>query len=299
MVRPGGGSRMEGIGVDSVTASMTGPRNANVVEHIRTFAAISVAGFRRYATYRQATLAGAFTNTVFGFLKVYVLLAVVGGSGAAAVAGYRRDQLVTFVWAGQGIVTVVYLWAWTDLADRIRTGDVVADLLRPIHPITSYLATDLGRAGHAALTRMVPPLVVGPIFFTAYLPHRWQTVPLFLLSLLLATVGCFACRFLVNATGYWLLDIRGSLILWVVASGVFGGLYFPIRFLPGGVAVAVWVLTPLPGLFQTPLDVLVERDGPGLQAGLVALQAAWAVVLLLACRVVQRRAERKLVVQGG
>ena len=64
-------------------------------------------------------------------------------------------------------------------------------------------------------------------------------------------------------------------------------------------AGAVWVLTPLPGLFQTPLDVLVERDGPALQAGLVALQAAWATGLLLACRVVQRRAERKLVVQGG
>jgi ABC-2 type transport system permease protein len=290
---------MEGNGVDSVNATMTGPRYSNVVEHIRTFAVIAAAGFRRYATYRQATLAGAFTNTVFGFLKLYVLLAVLGGAGVATVAGYSREQLVTFVWAGQGILTVVYLWAWTDLADRIRTGDVVADLLRPIDPVTSYLATDLGRAGHAVLTRMIPPMVVGPIFFTAYLPHRWQTVPLFVLSVLLATVGCFACRFLVNTTGYWLLDIRGSLILWVIGVGVLGGLYFPIRFLPDGLAVAVWVLTPLPGLFQTPLDVLVERDGPALQVGLVALQAAWATGLLLACRVVQHRAERKLVVQGG
>jgi len=85
----------------------------------------------------------------------------------------------------------------------------------------------------------------------------------------------------------------------MVASGVFGGLYFPIRFFPDWLAVATWVLTPLPSLFQTPLDVLVERDGPALQAGLVALQAVWAALLLLACRAVQRRAERKLVVQGG
>jgi len=90
----------------------------------------------------------------------------------------------------------------------------------------------------------LPPMIVGPIFFAAYLPHRWQTGPLFALSLLLATVACFACRFLVNATGYWLLDIRGSLIAWVVGAGVLGGLYFPIRFLPDDLAVAVWVLTP-------------------------------------------------------
>ncbi len=29
---------------------------------------------------------------------------------------------------------------------------------------------------------MIPPMVVGPLFFPAYLPQRWQTVPLFLLS---------------------------------------------------------------------------------------------------------------------
>jgi ABC-2 type transport system permease protein len=228
-----------------------------------------------------------------------VLLAVVAGSGGPTVAGYSREQLVTFVWAGQGILTVIWLWAWTDLADRIRTGEIVTDLLRPIDPVISYLATDLGRAGYALLTRMIPPMVVGPLFFPVYLPQRWQTVPLFLLSLVFATLACFGCRYLVNASGYWLLDIRGPLIFWMVASGIFGGLYFPIRFFPDWLAVATWVLTPLPSLFQTPLDVLVERDGPALQAGLVALQAMWAALLLLACRAVQRRAERKLVVQGG
>jgi ABC-2 type transport system permease protein len=290
---------MEGIGVSPLAASVPRDPSAYVAFHIRTFASLCAAGFRRYATYRQATVAGAFTNIVFGFLKTYVLLAVVAGSGGPTVAGYSREQLVTFVWAGQGILTVIWLWAWTDLADRIRTGEIVTDLLRPIDPVISYLATDLGRAGYALLTRMIPPMVVGPLFFPVYLPQRWQTVPLFLLSLVFATLACFGCRYLVNASGYWLLDIRGPLIFWMVASGIFGGLYFPIRFFPDWLAVATWVLTPLPSLFQTPLDVLVERDGPALQAGLVALQAVWAALLLLACRAVQRRAERKLVVQGG
>ena len=73
----------------------------------------------------------------------------------------------------------------------------------------------------------------------------------------------------------------------------------PLRLLPTGAAVTLWVATPLPGLLQTPLDVLVERDPPGRQVGLVVLQAAWAVGLLYLAKIVQRRAERKLVVQGG
>jgi ABC-2 type transport system permease protein len=197
------------------------------------------------------------------------------------------------------LLTVVALWGWTELSDRIRSGEVAADLLRPVSPIISYLAPDLGRAGHRMLTRFVPPLVVGAIFFPLYVPHRWPTLPLFVLSIVLAVVGSFACRFVVNATAYWLHDARGPIMLWTLSAGVLAGLYFPLRLLPVWLTVALWVATPFPGLLQTPLDVLVERDPPALQAGLVALQAAWAAIGLVACRVVQRRAERRMVVQGG
>lgn len=286
---------MDGLDARVPTISPTSPFRAAVT----TFGVLSWSGFRRYATYRQATIAGSFTNIVFGFLRCYVLLAVARSVVAGRPAGYDARQLATYVWVGQGLLTVVALWGWTELSDRIRSGDVAADLLRPVSPLISYLAPDLGRAGHGMLTRFVPPLVVGAIFFPLYLPHRWSTVPLFALSIVLAVVGSFACRFLVNATAYWLHDARGPLMLWTLSAGVLAGLYFPLRLLPGWLAVALWVATPFPGLLQTPLDVLVERDPPALQAGLVALQAAWAAIGLVACRVVQRRAERRMVVQGG
>ncbi len=65
----------------------------------RLAVALAGAGFRRYATYRQATVAGAFANVVFGFLRSYVLLSV---AGAGLAAGYDRAQLATFVWVGPG-----------------------------------------------------------------------------------------------------------------------------------------------------------------------------------------------------
>jgi viologen exporter family transport system permease protein len=266
---------------------------------ITTFGALMRSGFRRYATYRQATVAGSFTNIVFGFLRCYVLLAVADAAADGNAAGYDATQLATYVWVGQGLLSVVALWGWNELADRIRSGDVAADLLRPVPPVTGYLATDLGRAGHGMLTRFVPPLLVGVIFFPLYAPARWHTVPLFAVSVLLAVVVSFACRFLVNATAYWLHDARGPIMLWTLAAGVLAGLYFPLRLLPDTLAVALWVATPFPSILQTPLDVLVERDPPALQAGLVALQAAWVAALLGLCALVQRRAERKLVLHGG
>jgi ABC-2 type transport system permease protein len=266
---------------------------------VTTFGALAWSGFRRYATYRQATVAGTFTNIVFGFLRCYVLLAVAAATVGGRPGGYDATQLATYVWVGQGLLSVVAIWGWNELADRIRSGDVAADLLRPVPPVTSYLAADLGRALHGMLTRFIPPLIVGLIFFPLYVPGRWYTAPLFLTSVLLAVTASFACRFLVNATAYWLHDARGPIMLWTLSSGVLAGLYFPLRLLPDWLAVTLWVATPFPGLLQTPLDVLVERDPPALQAGLVALQAVQVVALLAICRLVQRRAERKLVLQGG
>ena len=264
-----------------------------------TFGALAWSGFRRYATYRQATIAGSFTNIVFGFLRCYVLLAVAAGASGGRPAGYDPAQLATYVWVGQGLLVVVALWGWTDLSDRIRSGDVVSEMLRPVHPVISYLAPDLGRAGHAVLTRFIPPFVVGLIFFDLYLPDRWFTVPLSVVSVVLAVVCSFGCRFLVNSVAYWLQDARGPLMLWTLGAGVLAGLYFPLRFLPDWLTVTLWVATPFPSLLQTPLDVFVERDPPALQVALVVVQAFWAAILLALCRIVQRRAERKLVAQGG
>jgi ABC-2 type transport system permease protein len=264
----------------------------------RTFSALVSAGFRRYSTYRQATLAGIFTNIVFGFLRCYVFLAVAGGIGGNAV-GYRGTQIVAYVWVTQGLLSTVGMWGDTALSDRIRTGDVVADLLRPVPPVLTYLATDLGRAGFALLTRFVAPVLVGALAFDFYLPHRPLTYPLFLVSVLLATVTSFACRYAVNACAYWLLDARGAQLAWTITSNVLSGLYFPLAFLPGWLYFALWWGTPCPGLLQGPVDVLVERSSTGGQVATLAGQLAWAGLTLAFAGYVQRRGERRMVIQGG
>jgi ABC-2 type transport system permease protein len=277
------------------TISRIGPFRAPVT----TFGALIGSGFRRYATYRQATIAGTFTNIVFGFLRCYVLLAVAEQAVGQRPAGYDAEQLALYVWVGQGLLSVIGMWGWTELADRIRTGDIAADLLRPIAPVTAYLAADLGRALYGMMTRFGPPLLAGALFFPLHTPQRWQTVPLFALSVLLAVIICFGCRYVVNSTAYWLQDARGPITLWTLGSGVLGGLYFPLRLLPQEFLVVLWLATPLPSLLQAPLDVIAERDGPAMQAGLVLVQAVWAVAILALAALLQRRAEVRLVVQGG
>ncbi|MGH3885647.1 MAG: ABC transporter permease [Pseudonocardiaceae bacterium] len=251
------------------------------------------AGFRRYSTYRQAVVAGLATNIVFGFMRCAVLLTVFAGS--AQVAGYDPSATVTFVWIGQGLIAVVLIWGNTDFGERVRSGDVAVDLLRPVDLQAALLAEDLGRAGFALLTRFTVPLLIGLTFFDLTLPGsalRWTA---FGLSVLLAILVSFAIRFLLNLAAFWLLDWRGLLALHGAISTVAAGLAIPIAFFPGWARVAIWA-TPFPAIIQAPIDIAIGR---GVVLLLLAHQLAWAVFLLAAGRLVLTRAVRTLVIQGG
>jgi ABC-2 type transport system permease protein len=154
---------------------------------------------------------------VFGFVRCAVLLTVFAGS--AQVASYDPSRTVTFVWIGQALLAVVLLWGNTDFGDRVRSGDVAIDLLRPVDLQAALLAEDLGRASFALLTRFTIPLLVGLTFFELSLLSsalRWTA---FGLSVLLATLVSFAIRFLLNLVAFWLLDWRGLLSLHAVIAG--------------------------------------------------------------------------------
>ncbi len=260
---------------------------------LRPYLHLVRAGFRRHSIYLAASLAGLFTNTVFGLLRVAVLLAVVEQTGRAA--GYDAADTSTFVWLGQGLLAVVVLWPDRELALRVRSGDIAVDLARPWNLQPALLAQDLGRAGHAMLIRFAPPVLFGALV----LPFRWPqspwTVLVFAVSTVLAVVISFSIRFLLDLTAFWLIDNRGVVTVYAATTGLLCGLTVPIAFFPDALRVALYT-TPFPAMLQTPIDVFGER---GSTAALLAHQAVWAVLLLAAGQFVLARATRKLVVQGG
>ncbi len=56
---------------------------------------IAKRGWRRYAAYPWATAAGVFTNTIFGFLQAYILLAVFAAPDATSAATTRPTRSPT------------------------------------------------------------------------------------------------------------------------------------------------------------------------------------------------------------
>jgi ABC-2 type transport system permease protein len=256
---------------------------------------IAKRGWRRYAAYPWATAAGVFTNSVFGFLQAYILLAVY--RHRTHVGGYDAHDAVTYVWLAQALLMTVYVFGWQELALRVRDGSIATDLARPLDPQRYWLAYDLGRAPYHLVFRGVLPFVVGGLVFRLHYPSTADAL-FFALSLALAVVVSLGFRFLYNLPAFWLLDLRGVLILVIAVNLFFSGMIVPIAFFPHWLGHVAQVL-PFAAILQTPIDVWLGKHHGWELAGVLALQAGWAVVLLALGRLGLRAATRKLVVQGG
>ena len=250
-------------------------------------------GFRRHAAYRAAAVAGLFTNTVFGCVRAYVLLAVLAAQ--PGLGGYDATSAVTFTFLTQALIMAFGGFGpGMDLPQRIRTGDVVVDLLRPVDFHGTWLATDLGRAVWHILARGIGPLVLGALLFGIAVPSTAGRAATFAVALVLGVVVSFSVRYLFVLVGFWMVDNRGLDMVSYGLWAFFSGLFLPLHLFPPGLR-QVALVTPWAMTMQRCADAWQGRVGPG---GLV-LPAVWAVILVVVGRAVTRLAVRKVVVQGG
>lgn len=266
---------------------------------MRLYAAIAARSFQRYSGYRSAVAAGAFTNTVFGFIMAYTYIAL--WAAKPDLGDYNVNEAVTYVWLGQSLGLPMALFGGgfqQDFTERIRKGDVAIDLYRPVDMMGWWLATDTGRAAFHFLARGIPPTLAGAMVFDLVLPTepvRWAS---FLVALVLGFLVSFMIRYIVSLTAFWLMDSRGVDQLASIAAMFFTGMVLPLNVFPGLLGEVARAL-PWSASLQIPVDVLLGKHVGVDLLQTFAFQGIWALVLFVAARLLTNLATSKVVVQGG
>lgn len=265
--------------------------------HLSLYWAVAKRSFRRYSTYRGATLAGVFTNTVFGFILAYILLAVF--RERSDIGGLDAVGAVTFTFVGQGLLAAMGPMGPFELADRIVLGHVVSDLYRPLDLQSWWMAQDFGRAGFQLVFRGIPPFAIAALAFDLRLPAGAGVWVAFALSLGLGLGTAFAWRFLISLSAFWLADVRGPMQLGGMAFMFFSGLVLPLQLFPGPLRAVADAL-PFGAMVQLPAEVFLSKHrSPDQLLGVLARQAAWMAALTGVGRLAMARAWHRVVVQGG
>ena len=263
---------------------------------MRLYVEVAKRAFARQTTYRASNLAGLTTNVFFGILRTYLFIGLYAGRDIEA--GWTLQDAIAFVWLGQALLMPIHMWVDSELAETIRSGDVVSDLSKPFDYYLFWLSKDAGRALFHVVFRFVPTLAFGLLLFDVQLPSdsgRWLA---FAVSMVLAVWISFGVRFLVNVSTFWMLDQRGLAVALMFAASFLSGFLVPLNYWPEAAsAVVVWL--PFAGMVQAPMDVILGKAF-GLEVlNVLVFQLAWALTLLVVGRLVVTLAIRRVVTQGG
>ena len=251
---------------------------------------------RRYLTYRSSAAAGVFTNTVFGCVRAFVLIAL--WKQKPEINGWDLSDAVTYAFLTQGLISPMGIFmSSTELGPRIRSGDVAVDLYRPVDFQAWWLSLDLGRALGAGALRSAPPVLFGLLLFPVSLPPsplRWTE---FAVCCVIGYLVSFALRYVASLIAFWTMDERGVTSI-LTAAGMFcSGLILPLTIMPGLLGTVVQA-TPWAAAVQMPINVLFGTQSGGFGYA-VAFGCFWALTLLALGRLLTSAARHKVVVQGG
>jgi ABC-2 type transport system permease protein len=214
-------------------------------------------------------------------------------SGKAEIGGFRFAQTLTYF-----VVLFLlqfFIGAFNEdylISEDIRNGLINQFLLKPINYFAYRLSVFAAARVVSGALGLMAILVALP-FFRGHLelPHEGWRLALGLPAMGLTALIQFSIAYCFGMLAFWFLEIQGFVILSMAVETVLGGQFFPLDLLPPAVFRAV---SYLPFYYQAYFPTAILTGRIGLDAALpgLAIQAAWAFVLVCLAEAVWRRGLR-------
>jgi len=244
-------------------------------------------------------------NHFLSFLCVAVpLLAIVFlwrtvYKGVPSIKGYSEAMMITYyiiaTWLSD-LTSVILQW---EITSDIRDGNLSIHLLRPIRYQLYIFSTKIGAD--------IPYSLIGAgitilfIIFLApdfYLPSSPLTIPLFLLSALLAMLLAFQFTYLFSLSAFWLEESSSVNLFVDILIPLMAGNLLPLDLFPSAIANFLKAL-PFKYLLYFPIDVYLERLAyADIFKGLF-IEILWIAGLQLLIAIAWRRGIRRYTAVGG
>ena len=182
---------------------------------MKKYLVFAAKAFQRTLTYRFELWMELFVNVLFMLIYVYLWKALY--TDQRSVAGYNLNRILTYIVISQTLLTFNFTLPVARIVEeKVRTGEVVTDLMKPIDFQLMTLATAAGTSAHTLLFNMLPKVILFHVIFNLSLPPSFLTAVLFILSVVLGYVILFSIQFIIGSLAFWLVEIRGinTFVVW-------------------------------------------------------------------------------------
>jgi ABC-2 type transport system permease protein len=267
------------------------------VIHPRKYLAIAKASLEVMFVYR-AGFALNMIGTVFYVVAMFYLWQTIFLNQPGALGGFTWPEMKAYLVVAFLLNSVLTWYDEWILSQDVREGRVAVDLVRPVDFQAKRFADAVGPIPFELCSALAVGAVVAFLFGGIAFPSDPAHLVLFVLSAALATLLKFALVYCVSMTAFWTTGINGIVVGRVAIQNIFSGALIPLVFFPDWLRAVASVL-PFQSLISTPaLIYLGKFDGPT-TATMLAVQAVWAVGLILFGRLLWRGAVKAVTIHGG
>jgi ABC-2 type transport system permease protein len=231
-------------------------------------------GMAEATAYRTSLLIWVLATTMpLISLVLWRALAETGPIGDYDQAGFDSYFIAAFV-----VRQLSVSWVVWDLDRQIRTGELSALLMRPVHPVAHHVMFNL--AALPLRTALAAPIAITLLVATGGISI--STNPLALALAIPALVLAWALNFLtqlaIGCLAFWLTKATALYNVWIGAYVVLAGYLVPTSLFPPGLAEVARLL-PFHAALGFPVELLIGRLSISQALAGVGLQLAWVAVI--------------------
>lgn len=255
-------------------------------------------GFSEALAYRAEMVVWVFATTMpLIMMTVWTAVAadvpVVGAGRSWNSSAFVAYFLVVFI-----VRQLISSWAAWEINFEVRQGLLSMRLLRPIHPVVSYLVQNLA---YLPLRFLVTAPLAAVLVFSDAGTHV-ERRPLMWFIWAFAMLGGWMITFFVNiAIGALSMFMESSVKImdvWLAAFFVFSGYLFPIDLFPGWLR-AVSDYLPFRYQIGLPVELVTGSLDVTVALGLLARQWAWALGMMAGALAIWNTGLRRFQAVGG
>lgn len=251
--------------------------------------------FRKHLAYRSEVWVRIVIGVIWVAIQVAIWTSLIG---TGEVDGITLPDMITYAILNTVIALAMMDRSLADLDQRIRSGDVAIDLIKPLYYPLTLVADGLGRSAFAALFSVLPTLVVAATLFGFQPPASIASGVAYGLAFVIALAVSFALACLVGMLGFHFLATFH--FQWALGAlrTLFAGTMVPLWFYPDGLQMLARAL-PFQFLAFIPASMWMGQMSDRDMVLNLLFGLAWAATLLGLAWWMWSRIVTRLVVQGG
>ncbi len=252
--------------------------------------------FQQRAVYKIDSYLSIIGSLITLFIQISLWYALMGNGGS--IGGVSFQDMFNYLIINTVVLALVSSNAGNELAKKVQDGSIAIDLIRPVSLKYFLLSQDLGNNLFVVVFNVLPVCLVSVAIFGFSLPSDVIRVCLFLLSLVNGIIIIFLINYIFGLLAFWLKSTW--YIPWYTGAlfKLFGGTFVPIWFYPGFLQRISEAL-PFRLVTFEPISIYTGKLPLGSSAFVIIYQLIWIIVLNMAEKIVWKRAQSKISVQGG